>query len=51
MPTLRPGKRPETIRKNIREMIKAGYTRERAVAAAMRTAGIRQKKRKTAKKR
>lgn len=42
---LKPGKSPQTISKNIREMKKAGYPQKRAVAAALRTAGVPKRKR------
>ncbi len=36
---LKKGKSEETIRENIKEMIKAGYPQKQAVAASLRSAG------------
>lgn len=41
---LKKGKSQKTISRNIREMRKSGYSQKRAVAAAMRTAGKRKKR-------
>lgn len=43
---LKKGKSKDTIAANIREMRKAGYSQDRAVAAAMDKAGRSKKKRK-----
>ena len=41
---LKKGKSQQTISANIREMKKAGYPQKRAVAAALRTAGVPKKR-------
>ena len=41
---LKKGSSKETISKNIKEMIHAGHEKDRAVAAALRTAGKAKKK-------
>lgn len=37
---LKEGSDPETVRQNIREMIKAGHPKEQAIAASFRSAEL-----------
>lgn len=42
---LKKGRSKAVISRNIREMIKSGHPRRQAIAAAMRTAGVKRKSR------
>ena len=42
---LKSGKSKAIVAQNIHEMVQAGYPVKRAVAAALRTAGVKKKKR------
>jgi hypothetical protein len=43
---LKKGKSRATISANIREMMQSGYPQRRAVAAALRTAGVAKKRKR-----
>jgi hypothetical protein len=46
MSPLKKGKSRATISANIREMMQSGYPQRRAVAAALRTAGVSRKRKR-----